>query len=78
MAIQRINIKSAVEKQNQRSASNASKPKKESGMLGDLAATAITALPLIDTKYKVWAGVGVFVILYGVGSLIYDIFNFIF
>lgn len=44
-------------------------------MIGDLAGTAMAAMPFVPFKYKVLASAGAFIIIYGVVSLVLDIIN---
>jgi hypothetical protein len=75
MSVQKLNIKSIVDAQTKANLGKKPKEKKEAGggLLGDLAGGAIAAMPFIPAKFKVMAGVGVFFLIYGVGSFIADV-----
>lgn len=77
MAVQKINIKGIVDAQTKANQDKAKKPKKEPGILGDLAGGAIAAMPFIPAKYKLGAAVGVFFLIYGIVSSISDLITFI-
>lgn len=53
-----------------------SSTKDSGGILGGLAQTALAAMPLVPKKYIAMGGGVIFLILYGAGSLIWDIVSF--
>lgn len=70
MSVQKFNIKEIIGESEKSSSTN--KSEKDKSVLGEAIKTSmsiITKVPL-----KVWAGVVGFLILYGLGSLIVDIF----
>ena len=81
MDLKKLDIKNFVGEQKKSSSTSTStskssskKTEKDSGsIMGGLAGTAMAALPFIPTKLKVIAGFGIFLIIYGGGSLVYDI-----
>ena len=77
MTVQKLDIKSKIASDKKSDSQKTQKPKKEDSgsIIGGLAGTAMAAMPLIPNKFKVMAGVGIFFLIYGVGSFIADIIS---
>lgn len=77
MAIQRIDVEKLTGEKKSPFTRNSQKSsaKDSGGILGGIAQTALAAMPLVPKKYIAMGGGVILLILYGAGSLIWDIIS---